>query len=153
MALDASDILGTQQLAGTLVNRRGSFHKTLTQSNAALGAGLSGPVAGLFLKKDIAREAVEAAASTAPDFGGHGYLALTADEIVLLSTKKGLMSAKPAAVLARVPRAEIAGVTLGDGMAPGLSLLFDDGQAWSFDITPATKKGAKVLVDVLSAAG
>jgi hypothetical protein len=107
----------------------------------------------MFLKKGMDRERVEAAASTAPDFGGHGYLALTAEEIVLLSTKKGLMSAKPAAVLARAPRAEIAGVTLGDGIAPGLSLLFDDGQAWSFDVTPATKKSAKALVEALSVAG
>jgi hypothetical protein len=107
----------------------------------------------VFLKEGMDRERVEAAASTAPDFGGHGYLALTADEIVLLTTKKGMMSAKPAAVLARVPRAEIAGVTLGDGMAPGLTLLFDDGQAWSFDVTPATKKSAKSLVDELSSAG
>ncbi|HEX3825006.1 MAG TPA: hypothetical protein VHV79_11135 [Mycobacteriales bacterium] len=153
MALDASEVLGSQQLAGTLVNPRGMLHKVMTQSNAALGWGVSGPLAGMFLKKNIDRERVEAAASTAPDFGDHGYLALTADEIVLLTTKKGLMSAKPAAVLARVPRVDIAGVTLGDGMGPGLSLLFDDGQAWSFDVTPATKKGAKALVDALSAAG
>jgi hypothetical protein len=153
MALDASDVLGIQQVAGTLVNPRGSFHKAMAKSNPGFGGGLSGPVAGMFLKKNIARERVEAAESTVPDFGHNGYLALTADEIVLLTTKKGLMSAKPAAVLARAPRAEIAGVTLGDGIAPGLSLLFDDGQAWSFDITPATKKGAKALVDVLSAAG
>jgi hypothetical protein len=153
MALDASDVIGSPQLVGTLVNPRGMFHKQMTQSSAALGWGASGPLAGMFLKKDINRERVEAAASTAPDFGGHGYLALTDSEVVLLSTKKGLMSAKPAAVLARVPRSDIAGVTLGDGIAPGLTLLFDDGQAWSFDITPATKKGAKALVDALSAAG
>jgi hypothetical protein len=153
MALDASPLIGSQQIAGTLVNPRGSFHKAMTQSNAALGWGLSGPVAGMFLKKGMERERVEAAESTTPAFGGHGYLALSADEIVLLATKKGVMSAKPASVLARAPRAEIAGVTLGDGMAPGLSLLFDNGQAWSFDITPATKKGAKALVDVLAAAG
>jgi hypothetical protein len=145
--------MGAPQLAGTLVNPRGMFHKQMTQANPALGGGLSGPLAGMFLKKNIERERVEAASSTAPDFGGHGYLALTANEIVLLTTKKGLMSAKPAAVLARVPRAEIAGVTLGDGIAPGLALLFDDGQAWSFDITPATKKGAKALVEVLAADG
>jgi hypothetical protein len=153
MALDASEVIGSPQLAGTLVNPRGSFHKNLTQINPAAGGVLAGPLAGVFLKNNIDRERVEAAESTAPDFGGHGYIALTADEVVLLSTKKGLMSAKPAAVLARMPRSEIAGVTLGDGMAPGLTLLFDNGQAWSFDITPATKKGAKALVDVLSAAG
>jgi hypothetical protein len=151
MALDASDIIGTQQLAGTLVNPRGMFHKAVAGSSV-VGGALSGPLAGLYLKKDIARERVEAAESTAPDFGGHGYLALTADEVVLLTTKKGLMSAKPAEVLARVPRSQIAGVTLGDGMAPGLTLLFDDGQAWSFDVTPATKKSAKALVDALASA-
>jgi hypothetical protein len=153
VALDATDVIGAQQLVGTLINPRGSFHKQMARSNPGFGGGLSGPVAGMFLKKGMDRERVEAAASTAPTFGGHGYLALTADEIVLCSTKKGLMSAKPEAVLARVPRVEIAGVTLGDGISPGLSLLFDDGQAWSFDVTPATKKSAKALVDVLSAAG
>jgi hypothetical protein len=51
-----------------------------------------------------------------------------------------VIGVKPAAVLARVPRAEIAGVTLGGGISPGLSLLFDDGQAWSFDVTPVTKE-------------
>jgi hypothetical protein len=156
MALDASDLIGSPQVAGTLVNPRGMFHKQLTKSSSGIAAGpaggLSGPLAGLFLKKGMERERVEAAQSTAPDFGGHGYLALSAEEVVLLATKKGLMSAKPAAVLARVPRREIAGVTLGDGMAPGLTLLFDDGQAWSFDVTPATKKSAKALVEALASA-
>jgi hypothetical protein len=150
VASDASSIIKSKQLAGTLVNPRGFFHKALTQSNAALGAGLSGPLAGVFLKKNMAREKVEAAASTAPDFGGHGYLALSADELVLLATKAGLFSAKPHAVLARVPRKDIVGATLGDGMAPGLSLLFESGEAWSFDVPPATKKQAKALIDVLA---
>lgn len=153
MASDASSLIGSKQLAGTQVSPRGSFHKTMTHSNAALGGGVSGPLAGLFLKKNMEREQLERVASTAPDFGGHGYLALSTDELVLLTTKAGLLSAKPHAVLARVPRGEIAGASLGDGMSPGLTLLFDNGSAWSFDVPPTTKKHAKALVDTLAAAG
>jgi hypothetical protein len=153
MALDASDLLGAKQLAGTPVNPRRMLPGQMTRSSRATGEESDGPLAGMFFKKNIDREHVEAAAPTTPDFGGHGFLALTADDIALLTIKQGLLTAKPAVVLARVPRADIAGVTLGAGMTPALSMLFDDGQAWWFELTRRTKYGAKIFLDVLSATG
>jgi hypothetical protein len=151
MAIDASAVLGSQQLAGTPVYPRGAVHRRTPQPSPATGQGST--LASAFLKKNVDRQLVESTLSTTPAFRGPGFLALTADEIVLLTIKQGLLTAKPSAVLAKVPRAAVAGATLGVGMTPVLSLLFDNGQAWSFGITRREKYYAKTFVEALSEAG
>jgi hypothetical protein len=153
MAIDASPLLGTHQLAGAVVYLRGADHHQRAQPLTSTGPGSSGALASAFLKDNIDRQHVECAVPTTPAFGGPGFLALTTDDVVLLTIRQGLLTAKPSAVLAKVPRAHVAGATLGVGMTPVLSLLFDNGQAWSFDITRKATYYAKTFVEALPEPG
>jgi hypothetical protein len=150
MAIDASNLLGTHQLAGAVVYLRGADNHHRAQPLPAAGEGTSGLLASAFLKNNVDREHVELAVPTTPAFRGPGFLAMTAADVVLLTVKQGLLTAKPSAVLAKVPRADVAGATLRVGITPVLSLLFDNGQAWSFDITRKAKYYAKGFVEALA---
>jgi hypothetical protein len=153
MAIDASTLLGTHQLAGTAVYLRGVDHHQRVQPLPAPGQESSEAPASAFFKNTIDRQQVEGAVPTTPTFSGPGFLALTTDDVVLLTLRQGLLTVTPSAVLAKVPRAHVAGATLGAGMTPVLSVLFDDGQAWSFDITRKGKYDAKTFVEALPESG
>jgi hypothetical protein len=78
MAVDASSLLGATQIAGTKVNPLG------TTSSAAGRNPTGGPAAAAILGRSSKQQRAEAAAADTPDFGSYGYLAVTADELVLI---------------------------------------------------------------------
>jgi hypothetical protein len=127
MALDASELLGSPQLAGCKVNPRGSNKATIR--NVGMADGLGGLVASTVAGNKVGAERAQAAASTTPAFTMIAWLALTATELALVSIdrKRGLSLDQ---VLARVPRAEIASVELGKAapmISKPLTVTFADG--------------------------
>jgi hypothetical protein len=109
---------------------------------AGAGEGLGGAVAGAMAGKHVDAERAQAAGSVTPSFVMIGWLALTANEIALVSIdrKRGL---KLDQVLGRVPRAEVSSVELGKA-APMISkpliVTFTNGDQWVFEV-PALGKG------------
>jgi hypothetical protein len=140
MALDASTILGSPQLAGCKVNPRGSNKATL--SRVGVAEGLGGVVAGAMAGRHVEAEKAQAAASATPSFAVIGWLALTANELALVSIdrKRGL---KLDQALARVPRSDVRSIELGKA-APMISkpliVTFTNGNQWVFEV-PALGKG------------
>jgi hypothetical protein len=140
MALDASTILGSPQLAGCKVNPRGSNKGTIRK--AGMGQGLGGAVAGAVAGKHVDEEKAQAAASVTPSFDMIAWLALTANELALvgIDRKRGL---KLDQVLGRAPRAEVRSVELGKA-APMISkpliITFTNGDEWVLEV-PALGKG------------
>jgi len=148
MALDASGILGSAQLAGVPVNRRGSLAAE-TMRNAGAGGALSGAV-GAALQPTLERRA-QAKAPDTPAYKGTAFLAVTAGEVALIQLRAGLVSRKLDRLLARTDRGTVMAAELGQGkpLAP-LTITFADGSRWEFDVPLGSKSAAQEVAQLLS---
>lgn len=158
MAIDASGILGAQQLAGVKVNPLGFGKKTAGKFG---GAGAGGGVGGLVsagvtnamgMKAEQAGRAA-AAESQTPQFGVVAYLAVTDRELALVNLERsGAAGLRLADVIERFPRSDVASATLGRGIlfAPPLTVAFTNGNTWRLEVPITSKKQAKRLVRALS---
>jgi hypothetical protein len=146
VALNASDILGSPEVAGCKVNPRGTNKGTIAK--AGVGEGLGGLAAGMVANKKRKGEIAEAATSVAPSFNVIAWLALTASELALvdIETKRGL---KLSNVLARVPRSEVTSVVLGKApplISKPLTVTLANGDHWIFEVPALGKGGVQEIV-------
>jgi hypothetical protein len=146
MAGDASIALGAPEIAGTLVNPKGLTKKM----TAATAGGEIGGAAGSLAASMIAGKDSGGAADL-PNFGRVGYVAASESEIALVKTKTGAFKMKVSdEVLARAPRSEIRTIELDQGkLLSHLTIAFDNGIRWQFDIPKQAKKTAQELVRAL----
>ena len=166
MGLDASEMLGSQQLAGVRVNPWGAMRRqTAHTSSAASGVFVSGrtvvaagdAIAGKEGAQTRERWAQLAAAT--PQFVPVGFLALTANELALMTTKLTQpASTKLESVVARVPRGDVVSAELGGGWphvayyilsAAPLTITFKDGSAWQMEVSRFLRRNGKALVQAL----
>jgi hypothetical protein len=150
LALNASDILGSPEVAGCKVNPRGANKGTIAKAGA--GQGIGGLAAGVVADKKRKPEQAEAATSAAPSFGTIAWLALTADELALvdIEVKRGL---KLSNVLVRVPRSEITSVVLGKApplISKPLTITFANGDHWIFEVPALGTGGVKDMVEAFA---
>jgi len=132
MALDASQVLGSPQLAAVKVNHRGMA---------------------------VGRAAFDAAAATmhhrgslgpdqTPTFGRLALLAVTDGELALVGLKSAL-TLKVDKVLVRVARSEVKSIELGRGVPTLLTVLFGHGGTWRLEVPPPNKKHAEEVIRAL----
>jgi hypothetical protein len=146
MAPDASAAVGAPEIAGTLVNPKGYAKKAIARTAGREVAGLVGSTAA-------ALAARAKSVSDLPDFGRVGYLAVSAGEIVLVKTRYGWKMTPTDEALARAPRSALAAVDWDEGkLISHLTLSFNDGQAWAFDVPKSDKKTARAVVEALRSA-
>jgi hypothetical protein len=149
MALDASSVLGSPQLAGVKVNPRGAGRSKIAAS-AALGGGVVGAAigAGAGMKAER-KQAQIASASETPNFGRLAYLAVTEDELALIRLKSGMVTVHLDEVIACVPRSDVASAELGGGVSPSLTITFGTGGSWQLEVPRPSKKHAQEVVHAL----
>jgi hypothetical protein len=152
MAIDASDLLGSPQLAGVKVNSRGTGKRAGATAAGAAGGGIVGAAIGATRQGKAGREKAEwASASQTPEFGRVGYLAVTANELALIRMKSGLVTMKLDEVLVRLPRSDVRGVELGKGVSTApLVVTLAHGETWQLEVPAPSKKHAQAVVDALS---
>jgi hypothetical protein len=87
----------------------------------------------------------------APYFGDIGYVAVTADVVAIVKGKHGLFKPKVGTeVIARAPRADLAGAELDGGMLKAaLRFDFADGSSWEFEIPKIYRGTAEQVVRLL----
>jgi hypothetical protein len=136
MALDASQVLGSTQLAGVKVNPRGMAKR------------VGGAVAGQ-LPARIVYGPSDQTTSESPRFGRLAYLAVTDDELALIRLKSGLVTVKLDEVIVRIPRSDVASAELGSGVASPLTITFGNGDSWRLEVPPPNKKHAQAVVHAL----
>jgi hypothetical protein len=138
MAIDASGLLGTRQIAGVKVNRPGFAAGLARRQGSALAAGImlgSQPQLG---------------AADTPPFGKLAFLVVTDQEVALVklrSTKAVML--KAAEVIARVPRSQVQTAELGPGYVTALTIIFTGGSTWRLEIPPPSKRHARTVVQAL----
>ena len=137
MALDASQLLGSPQLAGAKVNPRGMARR------------VAGGVAGT-LPARIVYGPSNRTASDTPKFGRLAYLAVTESELALIKLRSGVVRVFLDEVVERVPRTQVASAELGGGVAPPLTIIFSDGSNWDFEVPRPSKGHAKSVVGALT---
>jgi hypothetical protein len=140
---DAADVLGAPEVAGAWVNRRGKAKRTMSTVAGAEIGGAVGSVVGAGISQGSPRPTAET-----PDFGGFAYLALSADELVLVKGKQGLMKLKMTdEVVAKVPRSDVVSIEAGEGkIAAPLTITFSDGGQWDLEVARAHRSAAEQVV-------
>lgn len=154
MALDASSLLGTPQIAGVQVSPLGTYKKQLGRMRMTPGMAVGSAVWRVILRKKLADEQELAAHSDAPDIGNRAYAAVTGDTLALVGvdtrTRVRLTN-----VISTIPRADVVSVELGKSGAPGASLpltiTLRGGHRWLFEVARLNRGQARDLVGVLSA--
>ena len=157
MAIDASEVLGSAQLAGVKVNPVGFGKRTAGRfGGAGAGAGVGGAIsAGLTtaIGMKAEKQAQQAAAqSRTPDFGRLAWLAVTEHDLALVELKQdGMVGLRLESVIERVPRTDLASAELGRAglFSPPLTLGFADGNTWRLEVPLPSKKHAKEVVATL----
>ncbi|MGA3362255.1 MAG: hypothetical protein ABSD82_09515 [Solirubrobacteraceae bacterium] len=154
MAHDASQILGSPQLAGVKVNPRGMATKGAApfvgMYAGVVGAAISATAVGRANKQraDFEQE------SETPRFGRLAYLAVTKDEIALVELKlKGQVGLELKDVIVRVSRSEFESAELGGAVnifSPPLTINFKGGEFWQLEVPRPSRKQAQAVVDVLA---
>ena len=86
--------------------------------------------------------------------GKLGYLAVTADRVVIAKAKRGAFKPKVTGeVIAELPRAEVASSRYRKGKVVGVfELELADGQTWAFDVGRAFASGATQVATELGSA-
>jgi len=87
MALDASHLPGSPQLAGVKVNPRGRARRV----GGGVAGAVVGPVAGGIGARIAVGRPDAATASQTPAFGNLAYLAVTDSELALIKLKSGVV--------------------------------------------------------------
>jgi hypothetical protein len=148
MALDASQLLGSPQLAGVKVSPKGLTMSIATR-NAGVGVGGAlGAVIGSTASTRADRRQAKTGSET-PDFGRVAYLAVTQEELALIKLKSGLATFKLDEVIERVPRGDVASAEIREGVAPSLTIRFGNGDSWRLEFGRVVKKDARAVVRAL----
>ena len=85
-----------------------------------------------------------------PGTASVGLLALTADEVVLLNGRRGMVKPVATGLAGRAPRCTLVGAELGKGtLTAPLRLSWEDGSIWDVAVPRAEGKRARALLDQL----
>jgi hypothetical protein len=167
MAIDASQLLGSRQVAGVRVNPWGAFRKAEASATTISGGivvpgrlGVAiGDAAGGKAGAEERRRGAQLASVT-PTFGNLGFVAVSESEVVLMTTRlEGMATVIPVEVVARRPRSDVASAMLAGGWphmtyymfsAAPLKIAFGDGSAWQMEVSRLFRKSGKRFVRALS---
>jgi hypothetical protein len=145
---DASSALGAPEVVGAWVTRRGKAKRTMSTVAGAEIGGAVGSAVGAGLSGGGSPQPTP----DTPDFGAFAYLAVSADELVLIKGKQGLTKLKMTdEVVARIPRSDVVSIDLGDGkLAAPLAITFTNGSQWELEVARAGKRAAERVVAELA---
>jgi hypothetical protein len=123
-------------------------------AKAQFVGAIAGEVAGSVGRgaADTASARSGSASPLPPGASSLGMLAVTDEEIVLLTVRRGMIKPVATGVAGRVPRESIRGAELGKAklQAP-LRLEWADGSSWELAVPRSDVKKARALVDRLAA--
>jgi hypothetical protein len=154
LALDASAVLGKPEVAGVQVSPLGTYKATIAKVRAGNVQLMEGALFWRrFLRKKLATERAEAAAAQTPSYGNRGYLALTADDLVLVGVDASVRL-KLTEPLVTISRTEIASAEIGKagvllGSLP-LRIALTNGDDWVFEVPRMIRRRGKHLVAELA---
>jgi hypothetical protein len=154
LALDASAVLGKPEIAGAQVSPLGTYKATIAKVRAGNVQLVEGALFWRrFLRKKLVAERAEAAAAQTPTYGNRGYLALTADDLVLVGVDASVR-VKLTEPLITISRTQVASAEIGKagvmlGSLP-LRITLTNGDQWAFEVPRLVRRKGKQLVAELA---
>ena len=141
---DASKALGAPEIAGAWIERKGFAKKEMNAIASAEIGGMLGAAVGT----GLSGKATPKPTAETPSFGAYAYLALSANDLVLVKAKQGLTGLKLTDdVIASVPRSAVASVELGQGkVSSPFTITFSDGGTWELEVARARRRGAERVI-------
>jgi hypothetical protein len=138
MAIDASGVLGSPQLAGVKVNPGGYAWRLARSESGTLAADI------------VLGGQPHSGRAETPPFGRLAFLAVTDQEVALVKLKaRKVVMLKAAEVVARVPRSQLQTAELGPGYVAPLALIFAGGGSWRLEVPPPSKRYARAVMRAL----
>ena len=138
MAIDASGVLGSRQLAGVKVNPPGYAWR--------LARNQTGNMAADFVLGGQPRSG----RAETPRFGRLAYLAVTDQELALVRLRpRRVVMLQAAEVIARTPRSQLQTAELLPGYVAPLEIAFAGGGTWRLEVPPPSKRYARAVVHAL----
>ena len=134
-------------LVGSLITSKG-------RARAIMGGAVAGAIGGAAARVAVqmAGERGGTGSSPLPSFAfAIGYVAVTAEEIVLVAGRQGLIGPKAERVVARVSRTAAVAAELGTGtLVRPLKVSFDNGDVWELEVPRANTKHIEAVLSELS---
>jgi hypothetical protein len=152
MALDASEMLGSAQLAGVKVNLSG-MSKRVSSNMGGINAGAAGAVVDAVRGGKAAQEMQAAAAgSETPKFARLAFLALTADELALIEVKSKIVTVYLADVITRVSRSAVESISIAGGGLNSMPLVvtLKKGDTWALEVVKTSTKHAEQVISAFN---
>jgi hypothetical protein len=137
MAIDASGLLGSAQLAGVKVNPRGYAWRQARNQSGNLAADIV-----------LGSQPQSRRAETPPL--RLAFLAVTESELALVKLRSSkVVRLKAAEIIARVPRSQLQAAELWPGYVAPLTITFTNGDTWQLEVPPPSKSRARTVVRAL----
>jgi hypothetical protein len=138
MAIDASGVLGSPQLAGVKVNPAGYAWRMARNQGGGVAVGI------------VLGDQPHSGRPETPHFGRLAFLAVTEQELALVKLKaRKVVMLKAADVIARIPRSQLRTAELGPGYVAPLAITFATGGTWRLEVPPPSKRYAREVVHAL----
>lgn len=134
------ELIGADPVLGCPVAAPGQMKGDLVKGTARSLLGAAGHAAAEVARSDGGPSPF---AGTRERFG---YLAITADEVILVATRPALVGHKAVSVLARARRSDLVRLDIGEGkLGLPTSVVFADGSAWDVEVPKLKAKEARHL--------
>jgi hypothetical protein len=164
--IDASEVLGSRQLAGVRVSPVGLFRRIEANTQGAAGPVLVSGTLVIAIADKIggeraggSREADAEVSARTPTFGDWGFLAVTESDLGLFTTQPPKMAGRRlGSIVVRASRSTVVSADLAGGWrhptmyvlssAP-LRISFSDGTAWAVEVSRFYRRQAKSVVRAL----
>jgi hypothetical protein len=149
MGLNASDLLGAPQVAGSKVTPIGAAR----QRARVAGGGVGVLPTEIAAKLMFGKKSKELQGSQTPKFGSLGYLAASEAELAIISMKPHGFTGKLNQMVMRVPRSQASAAEMTGAMIGKLVITFTDGSQWAFEVPTQNKKDARAIVELICTGG
>jgi hypothetical protein len=137
MAIDASGVLGSRQLAGVKVSPLGTASRQITVRRG-VGAGI------------MVTDQPRPGPSDTPPFGRVAYLAVTDQELALIRLRsRNGFTMEAVEVIAQVPRSQWQAAEIGPGLVAPVTVTFTDGSIWEMEVPLLGRRHAREVVGAL----
>lgn len=136
----------SEPVAATFVEPRGMIRSVITD---VAGRQILGAVGAITASAMTSHGSSDASPLKK---GEIAYLLVSSDQVVLRRAKRGAFRPKPAdEVIAAAPRGVVRSATLARGKIAGvLTISFEDGSSWAFDVPKVHLSGAQQIAGALA---
>lgn len=133
----AAQLLGEPVVIGATIATKGTLSKMAVTAGAFQAGGVIGGLAGSAIGAALGNNAK--APTTPGNYKGLAFIAVTPTNVAFFSVKRGLLKNSIKELLVQHPRADLAGMEVGGGLIPSVTVAFNDGTIYALEVAKLQK--------------